>query len=453
MEPVRLVVWDLDETFWSGTLTEGGISYSDENHRIVIELARRGIMSSLCSKNDLEPVKQILEKTGIWDYFIFPSLDWTPKGARLKDLIEAVQLRPESVLFIDDNPLNRGEACQFAPGIQVADETFIPGLLENPLLQGKADPDLSRLKNYKVLEEKHEAKSSSTDITQFLRDSHIQVTIEHNIADHMERVVELINRTNQLNFTKRRLPENFDEACEQLRGPLRDIFHHAGLIHVKDRYGDYGFVGFYLLHRYGNGHYLEHFCFSCRTIGMGIEKWVYDKLGRPDIHVVAPVLSDIHSDQEIDWINQSHGYSESNEKIIKKAIIRGGCAISSLGHYLELYADETVSEHNYIRDGMGVRIDHSSLLSLSLFGTERDKLIAQDIGYCEEDLQSSIGKTENIDIYILNFVDGLYSTYATEDSLRLPPFEVRSLNIDDFRHPNHKDENQSIQKMFCELQS
>jgi predicted enzyme involved in methoxymalonyl-ACP biosynthesis len=32
-EPVRLVIWDLDETFWHGTLTEGGISsYSMDNH-------------------------------------------------------------------------------------------------------------------------------------------------------------------------------------------------------------------------------------------------------------------------------------------------------------------------------------------------------------------------------------------------------------------------------------
>lgn len=51
-EPIRLVIWDLDETFWRGTLTEGGISeYVREHHDTVIELARRGI-TSICSKND-----------------------------------------------------------------------------------------------------------------------------------------------------------------------------------------------------------------------------------------------------------------------------------------------------------------------------------------------------------------------------------------------------------------
>jgi predicted enzyme involved in methoxymalonyl-ACP biosynthesis len=48
-EAIRLVVWDLDETFWRGTVTEGGITeYIQAHHDIVIELARRGIMSSIC---------------------------------------------------------------------------------------------------------------------------------------------------------------------------------------------------------------------------------------------------------------------------------------------------------------------------------------------------------------------------------------------------------------------
>ena len=63
-EPVRLVIWDLDETFWSGTLTEGGITYRRDFHDIVLALARRGIVSSICSKNDHERVREILVREG-----------------------------------------------------------------------------------------------------------------------------------------------------------------------------------------------------------------------------------------------------------------------------------------------------------------------------------------------------------------------------------------------------
>ena len=167
-EPVRLVVWDLDETFWSGTLTEGGMGYRRDVHDMVITLARRGIVSSICSKNDHDRVKAILEAEGIWEYFVFPSITWEPKGPRLAALVEAAQLRAPSILFIDDNPLNLAEATHFVPGLQVADETCIPALLDNPLLKGKNDEQLSRLAQYRLLETRKQDETASGDTTAFL---------------------------------------------------------------------------------------------------------------------------------------------------------------------------------------------------------------------------------------------------------------------------------------------
>ena len=162
-EAVRLVIWDLDETFWSGTLSEGGIEYSPSNHDLVIALAKRGIVSAICSKNDMATTKAVLAEKGIWDYFVFPSIDWNPKGPRIKALIEDIQLRPETVLFIDDNPLNRGEAEHFVPGLQVADVDIIPTILASPLFKGKNDEDLSRLNQYKLLETRKADEAVASD--------------------------------------------------------------------------------------------------------------------------------------------------------------------------------------------------------------------------------------------------------------------------------------------------
>ena len=106
MEPVRLVVWDLDETLWKGTLTEGGIEIIPANFALIRTLAERGIVSSICSKNDHGAVERILSEAGIWDYFVLPSVNWEAKGPRLRALIESLQLRPASAMFIDDNHLN-----------------------------------------------------------------------------------------------------------------------------------------------------------------------------------------------------------------------------------------------------------------------------------------------------------------------------------------------------------
>ncbi len=216
-EAVRRVVWDLDDTFWKGTFSEGGVTYSRQNHDVVIELNRRGIMSAICSKNDREPIRDFLQGTGAGDNFIFPSISWKTKGPRLRCLIEEVRLRLASVMFIDDNHLNRAEAAAMIPGLQIDDETFIPALLDDPRFVGKKDESLTRLRQYKVLEAKRTAQlKTGGDNAAFLRASAIRVFVDYDVAANIDRAIELINRTNHLNFTKNRLPEEPQAARAEL---------------------------------------------------------------------------------------------------------------------------------------------------------------------------------------------------------------------------------------------
>ena len=129
-EAIRLVVWDLDETFWHGTVTEGGLVWREDAAHAVRTLAARGIVSAICSKNDPAQIAEIMQAHGMDAFFVFNAVSWAAKGPRLAALVKAVQLRPETVLFIDDNPLNRAEAAHFVPGLQIADENAIAGLLE-----------------------------------------------------------------------------------------------------------------------------------------------------------------------------------------------------------------------------------------------------------------------------------------------------------------------------------
>lgn len=362
-EAVRLVVWDLDDTFWQGTLTEGGITrYVDDHHAIVVELAKRGIMSSICSKNDRATVRALLEKRGIWEYFVFPSIDWTPKSPRLLAIIEDVQLRAETILFIDDNPTNRGEASALVPGLQVADETIIAGLLSDPRFIGKDDSALSRLAQYKLLETKAAEKAGfETDVNGFLRNSAVQAEIDYAIEAHTDRIIELINRTNQLNFTKNRLPQDPEEARRHLLADLDATYsRRAGVVKVKDKFGDYGVVGFWMMDGVGQGRpALIHFVFSCRTLGMGIEQWTYEKLGRPSLKIVGEVVSAL--DFSPDWINlapadaasrQTSGLSDS------AVVLRGGCELEVLGHFFGFDAKTVTSEFVFQRGTQTVWRSH-----------------------------------------------------------------------------------------------
>jgi FkbH-like protein len=428
-EPVRLVIWDLDETFWSGTLTEGGIAYSQANHDRVVRLAHRGIVSSICSKNDFAAVQAILTQHGIWDFFVFPDIDWQPKGPRLRALIDAIQLRPASVLFIDDNALNRAEAEHCVPGLRTASEAVIPGLLDDGLLAGKPDPTLTRLRQYRQLQSQHTARAAAGDTESFLRDSAITVSITHDIDDHLDRAVELINRTNQLNFTKSRLPEDAIAARAALARQLASFVVKAGLVSVRDRYGDYGICGLYVLHHsHGHPARLVHFCFSCRILNMGVETWVYRLLGSPALAVRQPVLADVARDtRTIDWINRpgtAHTTASRAGDTLDYVLLRGGCDIHTIAHYFATNTKRVVAELHSVRQGFEPAISHSVMLRHAVRGVSRETVdAAKPFGYLEDDFHSLVADPPAVRsaAWVFSFVHDnqtmLYRHGSTQDLL------------------------------------
>jgi FkbH-like protein len=409
VERVRLVIWDLDETFWKGTLTEGGQTYRQETHDIVIELARRGIMSSICSKNDLQTVEPILRGAGIWDYFIFPSINWNPKGPRIREMIEAIGLRPATVVLIDDNPMNLNEALHFVADMQVAPETFIPEILGSPLFVGKNDADLTRLAQYKVLERRRTDEiAAGDDNTDFLRGSNLRVRIDHDIEGNIDRVIELINRTNQLNFTKRRLSENPETARAEVITLFSGFMIQGGLVHVQDSYGDYGLCGFYAVNAVA--HEMVHFCFSCRILNMGVEQWLYDKLARPRINVVGEVLTDlIASTRRVDWINtESVGAETPGSEAAHQfdtVMLRGGCELQAIAHYLGLAARNVVGDYFVIRHGLPIRMDHSVFINHIFDETGSAEIAAlAPLGYTPEDFRSKLTtESQKADFFVFSF--------------------------------------------------
>ncbi len=330
---VKLVVWDLDDTFWQGTLTEGGISPIARNRDIVLELSKRGIINSICSKNDYDQVKATLGEMGIWDYFVFPHIRFAPKGQAIAEMLEGAGLRGENVLFIDDNPSNLEEVKFFNPGIMTAHPAdVLDVLLDHPHCAGKPDPELTRLKQYQFLQRKvEELTTSELSNEEFLRASNIKVTIDYDLEENFDRIVELINRTNQLNYTKKRLENPTD--VEQFRVLLNETFHsYAGCVRVSDNYGDYGLAGFFLVRQSARAKKLIHFVFSCRTMNMGVEQYVYDLLGRPEIEIAGPVSYGLSSYAAIDWIN-AETQGQSAASAAGKLVLLGGCDLLQLASY------------------------------------------------------------------------------------------------------------------------
>ncbi len=419
-EPIKLVIWDLDDTLWQGTLSEGPVTLQPGHFDLVRTLNRRGIVNAICSKNEAEVAKARLDEAGLWDEFVFARIDWTPKGARVAQIVEDAQLRPESVLFIDDSVLNREEVRQAAPGVQVAGPEVIAALLDHPFCRGKDDSELSRLRQYRILEQKLIDRQSSPDSnTDFLRSCDIRVHLIEGSAliDERERLHELVLRTNQLNFTKRR------PSGEDFADLLTDPDYRAGAVHVRDRYGDYGICGFYAI-RLADGAMVDYL-FSCRILNMGVEQWLYDHLGRPPIDVVGDVAAGLEG--AVDWLTLEVGSwadlgdAASGSPAVARDVVAGptrrilmvgGCDLTTAQQFL----GGTITTHfsHVGPTGAFIFTGHSETLRQSQRGiTAAQKALVDRIPFLDQGVFRSpavVGADYDVLVYavLTDYTQGLY---------------------------------------------
>lgn len=328
-DKIKLVIWDLDETFWKGTFSEGNVEIPDQNRSLIAMLTDIGIVNSICSKNDEKQVMDYLNDQGLADFFVFPSISWQPKGARIKQLISDMQLRPANVLFLDDNPSNLGEASYSCPEIMTGTPELIPQLLADAEKAERKDPKHKRLQQYRILEQKHQARSAFSSNEEFLYKSNIRVDIKADCDANIDRIHDLILRSNQMNFTKVRSTE------EELSALFADPDVTCGYVSVRDQFGDYGITGFYAV----KANRLLHFVFSCRTLGMGVEQYVYNKLSRPELTIVGEVISDLSCTELPGWINQGASDPSASQMEIKDltahtVLVKGPCDLFQIYPYI-----------------------------------------------------------------------------------------------------------------------
>ncbi len=324
----KLIIWDLDDTFWKGSLEEGNVIFELETINFIQELTTKGIMNSICSKNDFQKVKEKFVNSGfknIWDLFVFPSINFSPKGERIKGIVSEMNLREENVIFIDDNISNLNEAMFYCPKIMTATPDNIKKMSEELYLVNDYDFEYTRLKQYKLLEEKVKEKSKSFSNEEFLRSSGIKICIKTDCLNNIDRIKKLILRTNQLNFTKFR-----DEDLEKT---IRN--NNAAYVIAEDKFGNYGICGFYVTDIVTGK--LIHFLFSCRVMNMGIEQFVYSYLGKPDIEIKGEVASELSGN--VDWVELVEELEVKTKETPKNnninILFKGPCDLYSTLSYID----------------------------------------------------------------------------------------------------------------------
>jgi len=414
---IKLIIWDLDNTFWNGIISETEIEINIQNIQLIKDLTAVGIINSICSKNTHEVCEQKLKGLDIYNYFVFPSINWSAKGFRIKELINAMSLRPANVLFIDDDITNLNEAQFYAPELMIAEPTILPSLISYISKCEKKDINHSRLKQYKLLETKQKEQENYSTNEDFLFASNIKVDIKLNCLNEIDRIHELIQRSNQLNFTKKRISK---QELEQL---LMDSDYNFGYIEVNDKYGEYGIVGFYAIKDYN----LEHFTFSCRTIGLGVEQFVYAQLGFPELTIIGEVVNTVDKKSCPLWINndkqkniENKQFESKNNSKQLKILLKGPCDLSKTMNYLP-NSDKFVSEFTYINSKSNNSIEahnHSvHIVGLKKYSQKDKDILANECIFIDRDMLDGTLFSTKYDLIILStLIESNFGIYQRKGS-------------------------------------
>lgn len=293
----KCLVLDLDNTLWGGVIGDDGldgiaIEQGDargEAHRGVqaaaLDLRRRGIVLAVCSKNDDHtarlPFQQhpgmLLKES---DIAVFVA-NWEDKASNLERIAQRLDIGLDSLVFLDDNPVERAQVRQALPQVAVPELGADPsGYARTLMLAGYFESaaftqdDLARADQYQGNAHRAELLESSRDLGQFLQSLAMTIQFAAFHPQGRKRITQLINKTNQFNVTTRRYTE------AQVASMETSPDHFTLQVGLVDRFGDNGTICAVICHRQPECWEIDSWLMSCRVLNRKVEEAVCNRIAR-----------------------------------------------------------------------------------------------------------------------------------------------------------------------------
>jgi FkbH-like protein len=264
----KCVVWDLDNTLWDGTLVEDGadgVRLRDGIVNVIRELDSKGILQSVASKNNREDALARLEAFGIAEYFLYPQVHWQPKSGSVAAIARALNIGIDTLMFVDDQEFERQEVSSGCPSVRTIDARDARHIPAMPEFDVPATAE-SRTRRAMYRQEEQRAgleRAYTGDYVSFLKQCDIRVEWSPLQDSNLQRVYELAQRTNQMNFSGNRY------SVDALRRLMADADAETYVMRCRDRFGTYGIVGFAVVDL--RELKLVDLMFSCRVQGKRVE--------------------------------------------------------------------------------------------------------------------------------------------------------------------------------------
>ena len=285
----KLLVLDLDNVLWGGEVGElgreginlGGIDPIGEAYvefqKQILALKNRGILLAIASKNEEDVALDAINKHRAMilrkEDFVAWRINWQDKAMNIAAMVSELNLGLQSVVFIDDSPIERARVAEALP------EVYVPEWPEDPIEYRQAlggldcfdsvsysYEDKVRSQLYHDEKRRKDMLAAVPSLEGWLHSLDLRLSYEEISLPTLPRVVQLINKVNQFNLITRRMEKH--ELIQYARN--RD--HNILVFHLSDRIGKYGLIGVVSYEVDKADLEIRDFVVSCRALGRGVER-------------------------------------------------------------------------------------------------------------------------------------------------------------------------------------
>jgi FkbH-like protein len=290
----KCLVLDLDNTLWGGVIGEDGLAGIKLGNGVdgeafvsfqeyILKLKNKGVVLAVCSKNNYADAIQPFEKhpemrLKLQDIAVFIA-NWEPKQENIRKIAQELGIGLDSLVFVDDNPVEREAVRQFVPEVEVVplgeDPSYYARTLSQCLsfeVSSYTPEDAIRVEQYRARSQIRELETAASSIEDFYQNLQMQAIVAPFDTFHLPRIAQLIGKTNQFNLTTRR------HGMPQLESFVNDPDCTHLYLRLRDRFVDHGLVALIIALRQGKILDIDTWLMSCRVIGRTVEGKIMEHL-------------------------------------------------------------------------------------------------------------------------------------------------------------------------------
>lgn len=291
----KCLVLDLDNTLWGGVIGDDGVENIKIGHETpaaeaytawqeyVLRLKERGVILAICSKNEEEIAKSgfshpdsVLKLT---DFIAFKA-NWLPKNENIAAIAKEINIGTDSLVFIDDNPVERQIVRDTMPEVAVPEVdgadvfSYIRAIEEAGYFETVAvsGDDLKRNESYQANKARQKLSESVASYDDFLKSLNMTAEIAEFQPVYFDRIAQLTGKTNQFNLTTRRYTR------AEIESMANDPHYITLYGRLTDKFGDNGLISVVIGEKQENELHILLWLMSCRVLKRGLEENMLDVL-------------------------------------------------------------------------------------------------------------------------------------------------------------------------------